>query len=462
MRRYDYLVAVLCTAACGAEPPPQDSAAFAPSAHVVPLHDGDPDPFQRAAGAALQQLAPSLQLSPGIQQMVASELSETGVSSRAQVGRRARQVDDARQRAGLPALVNGIPFAESRFDASAVSRACAAGAWQLLPETAVSLGLDIAGCELRDRDEVWTPSRAAVVSRFSPYRARGGCGIVRCEVDERLEFGASTRAALRYLERVWEEPVVATHPQRAPLTVLAYNSGEARMRWWLGEADDPFGELAACAEDPDCGMRQEHARYVPRVVAGAALVVCNALSDGAWAETDLCHALADAGLAPREQSQLQLAPHDSGAPALDDRLAEALARIDGADALQARTGRSGGASWVRVDAPDGRSAIASLRRTSLDDAVRQAAAELLERPTGEGRRRVAQELLTEAAADLSACATEDAQTVNVLVRWTDAGAEPEAAGRAAECVSSMLAGLDAPPELTGAVAAARVELPARG
>lgn len=203
---------------------------------------------------------------------------------------------------GLPMAFVGIPMWESYLDTDAVSRSCAAGAWQLMPETAVELGLEVADCRIGDL--VWTPPADSVASPDSPYRfSDGTCGISTCAVDERTDLARSTVAALDLLEQYHNAPDVARNPDRAALTVLAYNTGLGSTRSMVSLVDDPFEELDECATEGCRHMGKVAAEYVPGTVAAAALATCGAAQVpespfAPEAKSGLCRSLEQASLLP--------------------------------------------------------------------------------------------------------------------------------------------------------------------
>jgi hypothetical protein len=201
---------------------------------------------------------------------------------------------------GLPAVFVGIPMWESYLDTDAVSNSCAAGAWQLMPETAVELGLQVQECQIGS--SVWSPLKGTVSSPNSPYRLSDGtCGISACAVDDRLDLSRSTVAAIDLLERTYLAPDLERNPDRAALTVLAYHDGLGGVRNTIDDVYDPFADLEACATG-DCNhLRKVAATYVPGVMASAALATCAAARMpesplAAEAKTAMCRSLAQAGL----------------------------------------------------------------------------------------------------------------------------------------------------------------------
>lgn len=200
----------------------------------------------------------------------------------------------------LPPVFVGIPMWESYLDTEAVSGSCAAGAWQLMPETAVELGLQVSGCKIGDN--VWTPQAGSVAGPESPYRMPDGrCGIAACAVDERTDLSRSTIAAIDLLEQTFTAPDVTRNPDRAALTVLAYNTGLGSVRTMVGQVFDPFVDLDQCVQGSCRHLGRQGAAYVPGVLASAALSTCAAAQVpespfAGEARTGLCRTLLEAGL----------------------------------------------------------------------------------------------------------------------------------------------------------------------
>ncbi|MGR5445872.1 lytic transglycosylase domain-containing protein [Vibrio jasicida] len=89
----------------------------------------------------------------------------------------------------LPANLVLVPMLESSYNPKAVSHANAAGLWQLIPATATRFGLQVSDKQ-----------------------------------DERFDTKASTQAAIRYLEFLYNK-----FDQDIALTLAAYNAGEGRV-----------------------------------------------------------------------------------------------------------------------------------------------------------------------------------------------------------------------------------------
>jgi hypothetical protein len=209
---------------------------------------------------------------------------------------------------GLPSVFLGIPMWESYLDTDATSGSCAAGAWQLMPETAVELGLAVQDCQIGSM--VWSPALGTTSSPDSPYRnADGTCGISTCSVDERRDLSRSTVAALDLLGQSFGAPDVAASSDRAALTILAYNTGLGAVRQRMAAVMDPFVGLDECARNDCPHLGRVAALYVPGVAASAALSTCGAAQEpdspfADEAQTTLCQSLEKQGLLPTDDRDL--------------------------------------------------------------------------------------------------------------------------------------------------------------
>jgi hypothetical protein len=295
--------ALLCGCGRSAEPP-----GGALSLSIGPEDAAEP------ARAAIRAFVPTLGGDPGFEELVAEALVE---AHKNRLGERAvetreelRQVRAAISEAGLPDVFVGIPYTESRMKPGAVSPQCAGGPWQFLPEVAVSEGLRVRDCELAGATDdtgepsLFSPGRKLPARSERVYLGRSGCRITSCAVDDRRDLRRSTDAALSYLEKMGRDPVLADHPQRVALQILAFNAGLGGAKRVVDATDgEPFGVMPECAGGDCLVLPRESARYVPRVVAAAAVVACNAATPEAldlsdWARSDLCRALHEAGMAP--------------------------------------------------------------------------------------------------------------------------------------------------------------------
>lgn len=270
--------------------------AIAPATALEPMADD-------AAVAVLERWLPSRSEDEGLRTLVDAELRTPRARH---IGERAVQTihELSAIRAliverGMPDLFVGIPYWESYLQDDAVSRSCAAGPWQLMPETAVELGLQVEGCQIGGA--TWSPQVGDVASPASPYRG-DSCRIATCQVDERTDLSRSTQGALELLSRMWEAPDVAASPDRAGLVVLAYNTGLGAVRNRVARVEDAWKDVVRCAADGGCtGFSAQAARYVPGVLASTAIVTCAAAEVPGTRfaderETSVCRALRDEGL----------------------------------------------------------------------------------------------------------------------------------------------------------------------
>lgn len=219
---------------------------------------------------------------------------------------------------GLPDLFLGIPYWESNFTDDAVSRSCAAGVWQLMPETAFELGVAVQNCRIGD--VVWSPTPGVPASPASPYRGEG-CAIDACEVDGRFDLAQSTRAAVKHLERMWRAKEVVDRDDRAGLVVIAYNTGYGAVLQHLGRAEasggHPLDNLGECADGRCATLSPQGAHYLPGVLASAALATCAAAEvPGTRFAQDrqsaLCQSLRLQGLVPDKLNPSGLDPNGLG------------------------------------------------------------------------------------------------------------------------------------------------------
>jgi len=275
----------------------QEAPAIAPGTPLEPVPDD-------AARAVLERYLPERADDPAFRALVdealrssrGREIARRGAQSAVELAEIRTQVIDR----GLPDLFVGIPYWESYLEDDAVSRSCAGGAWQLMPETAVELGLAVSGCTIGGA-VTWSPSPGSVASPESPYRGER-CAMV-CATDERSDLARATGAAIELLERTWHAPDVAASEDRAALVVLAYNTGLGNARARVAAAGDAFAGLERCASSGCTNLSKVAAEYVPGVVASAALATCGAATVPGSRFADLgrsglCRALEAEGLLP--------------------------------------------------------------------------------------------------------------------------------------------------------------------
>ncbi|MDR2572993.1 MAG: lytic transglycosylase domain-containing protein [Desulfovibrio sp.] len=134
------------------------------------------------------------------------------------------------RRRGLPPEIACLPLVESAFEPNSVSRAGAAGIWQLMPHTARNFGLRVDN-----------------------------------SVDERFDVYKATETATAYLAYLY------SLFQDWPLALAAYNCGEGKMRKALARAKATSldGLLSYCRETNAASplLMEETLNYVPRFVA---------------------------------------------------------------------------------------------------------------------------------------------------------------------------------------------------
>jgi hypothetical protein len=284
-----------------------------------------------SAQAAVDAFVPILGADRGFVRLVAQALVEADrnrVGDRAAVTRHElAAIRHDLGEAGLPDVMVGIPYVESRLRTNVVSPSCAAGPWQFLPEVAVSEGLHVRSCTLAGSDEPFTPGRRLPPRSDRPYLGSGGCRIRSCAVDERLDLERSTAAAVDYLGGLMDEPSIASNPARIPLAIMAYNAGPTGVANLLkatappnGDTSgaDPFGVVPDCTSGDCLVLTNEAAWYVPRVVAAAAIAACNGadpadveVSD--WSRSAMCSQLNRVGMAPPPVSGADVLAATAGA-----------------------------------------------------------------------------------------------------------------------------------------------------
>ncbi len=304
--RRAHLAALLLLAGCGVAR--SGPAPLAERELVVIPGTPIPPPAADPAQAAIERWLPSRAADPGLRALV-DEAMRSGrgrkVADRAlQTATELGAVRTLIVEEGLPDLFLGIPYWESNFTEDAVSRSCAAGVWQLMPETAVELGVKVENCHIGDA--VWTPPSGVAASPSSPYRG-GECRIDACEVDGRTDLATSTRAAVSLLERMWRSQDVKDHPDRAGLVVIAYNTGLGALLNHVGATPDPLAGLQSCAEGRCATLSPQGAHYLPGVLASAAMATCAAaeVPGTRFAQernSPLCQSMRAEGLVPERVS----------------------------------------------------------------------------------------------------------------------------------------------------------------
>ena len=210
--------------------------------------------------------------------------------------------------AGLPEVFAAIPYQESRYNSSSQSYVCAKGYWQFMPEVAFRVGLSVSSCKLRGTDQRWSPSEKVVPPELkrvyydppSGNERIGSCKIQDCQVDDREDLSASTRAALKMLAEPMGDPELRASGSLVQMSILSHNMGYDDSRFSAGrrsgvlwawrryaEANkvktDPkfYGNNILCTDptappNDKCGgvLWKETQHYAYNIVAQHLLAVC--------------------------------------------------------------------------------------------------------------------------------------------------------------------------------------------
>ncbi|MCB9776976.1 MAG: transglycosylase SLT domain-containing protein [Alphaproteobacteria bacterium] len=210
----------------------------------------------------------------------------------------------------LPLVLAAVPYQESGYRTDRTSPACAAGMWQLMPEVANRMELSVRGCKLRGSQSLWSPTalappinvykNAEYIDDTQPFASK--CRIQGCEIDERKDVVASTRAAVRLLAEAWNDDELRASGAAVQLTILSHNAGyddsrfdprgrvkklnvlHAYRRWLEAtnqeRAPDFYGQNITCdstqGEDMTCGgaLHRETQHYAYNITAQHFLAVC--------------------------------------------------------------------------------------------------------------------------------------------------------------------------------------------
>jgi hypothetical protein len=146
------------------------------------------------------------------------------------------------QNAGMPEVMAGIPYSESRYGEIMTSPVCAGGYWQFMPEVANRVDLRVEGCTIRGRKETWQPTKIAVggamkaiyVDKARPVCTgtasgerpqRSCCKITQCDIDQRDEIESSTRGAITLLQEAWNDPTCQESGGCVQMTITGHNAG---------------------------------------------------------------------------------------------------------------------------------------------------------------------------------------------------------------------------------------------
>lgn len=221
--------------------------------------------------------------------------------------------------AGLPEVLAGIPYVESRYRSSAESGCCARGIWQFMPEFGAryralegfGAEYDVRACVLEDAPlgRPFTPIRKAPppqACRRGAYIGLDGCNLGRCEADFRVVNDLATRVAVSEFRRVLEDPQLARSGAVVPMIIASHHTGYHDALWeperykpknvllayrkWLEDVDDTvptsrfFGDVYrcddrrtdvdGCGEECDRYLCSATQRYVPKVVFAHLMAMC--------------------------------------------------------------------------------------------------------------------------------------------------------------------------------------------
>jgi hypothetical protein len=224
------------------------------------------------------------------------------------------------QDAKLPEVFAGIPYRESQYKPNMLSKCCAKGYWQFMPE--VAHRLEKAGQNFRVKDckftngAVWNPTDITPppnVFQRAPYITpdHTNCAIESCAIDDRTDLEKSTAAAIFTLGEAYQDELLRESGSVVQLTIASHNSGYDDSRFgvrkkgnmktafegWSKTHDKDqwpsfYGSNLTCAPpDPAaaspettnstppafCGaspIPSETQRYVPPIIARHILAVC--------------------------------------------------------------------------------------------------------------------------------------------------------------------------------------------
>ena len=137
--------------------------------------------------------------------------------------------------AKLPEVFAAIPYQESRYRSEITSYVCARGYWQLMPEVAHRVGVEVRNCKLRGSPGLWSPTRVSpvigVIRNAEYVENEKSCRIQGCEVDERTDLQASTRGAVELLAEAWQDDLLRSSGALVQLVILSHNAGYDNSRF---------------------------------------------------------------------------------------------------------------------------------------------------------------------------------------------------------------------------------------
>jgi hypothetical protein len=223
----------------------------------------------------------------------------------------------ALRKAGLPEAFAGIPYAESRYNADAVSEVCAVGFWQFMPEIGYRMSnlerkpFAVKGCTLINPTFTgWEPSEpvppfkvaqnAEYIDKTDP--GKPACRISRCDQDDRSDIDQSTEAAILTIGEAYADPTIAASGAAVQIAIASHNAGYndaqftkkkkpfnmlPELEKWKGskkgDVSDAwfYGENLTCQGEDHfsvkaCGgvMPAQTQQYAPPILAIHFLAVC--------------------------------------------------------------------------------------------------------------------------------------------------------------------------------------------
>ncbi len=143
------------------------------------------------------------------------------------------EVVELLREAKLPEVFAAIPYQESRYRATEQSYVCARGFWQLMPETAHRVGVEVKDCSIKGTRSKYTPTRLTPVYNVIANAEYVGktpdgdyvCKLGECAVDDRTDLTLSTQGAIEALREAWKDDFTQGSGAAVQMTILSHNAG---------------------------------------------------------------------------------------------------------------------------------------------------------------------------------------------------------------------------------------------